>query len=272
MSKCGKFLPAVLGFTLLAAGVAPAADKPSADDLAKGQKKVEAELERLKGQGAQVKALDDEAINRELPGQLVYSVIYRQYPVARPTPEPLKSGNVYVVNGDKLELLNDAASMEKFLKGALKPVKDEDAARDAVKVWLLFSQETHQDGFFKFSIPDKELVVTVEKKVVTEATGKSVVDPKGGDKGEISVKLTFDGDGKLTKAVEDANLKAGVRPICQATKLLDADPLVRRMAEKDILVMGRYAKSYLDEQRAKAAPELQKAIDRIWQQILDEDR
>ena len=62
----------------------------------------------------------------------------------------------------------------------------------------------------------------------------------------------------------------GVRPICQATKLLDADPLVRRMAEQDILVMGQSAKEYLDEQRANAKPELKAAIDRIWKRIVDE--
>jgi predicted acylesterase/phospholipase RssA len=47
------------------------------------------------------------------------------------------------------------------------------------------------------------------------------------------------GGGKLTKAEEKSTLKAGVRPICQPTKLLDTDPLVRRIVEKDLLVMGR---------------------------------
>ena len=42
------------------------------------------------------------------------------------------------------------------------------------------------------------------------------------------------------------------------------------MAEQDILVMGKSAKAYLDEQRAKAEPELKAAIDRVWRRILDE--
>jgi hypothetical protein len=42
------------------------------------------------------------------------------------------------------------------------------------------------------------------------------------------------------------------------------------MAEKDILVMGRSARPYLDEQRAKASPDLRKAIDRVWRRIVDE--
>ena len=67
-------------------------------------------------------------------------------------------------------------------------------------------------------------------------------------------------------------LRPGIRPICQATKLLDRDPIVRRMAEQDVLVMGRAAKPYLDQVRATARPKLQQAIDRIWQRILDEGR
>lgn len=84
--------------------------------------------------------------------------------------------------------------------------------------------------------------------------------------------LTFDWAGKLVKVVDEAIVVAGPRPICQATKLLDPDPIVRGMAEQIILVMGRAAKEYLNEERAKASHELQKAIDRIWQKILDEGR
>ncbi len=44
------------------------------------------------------------------------------------------------------------------------------------------------------------------------------------------------------------------------------------MAEDAILVMGRAAGEYLDEQRARASPAVREAIDRIWLQILIEDR
>ena len=63
-----------------------------------------------------------------------------------------------------------------------------------------------------------------------------------------------------------------MRPICQSTKLLDSDPIVRKMAEQDLLIMGKAAKPYLDEQRAKVSPPLRDAIDKIWQQILIEGR
>jgi hypothetical protein len=44
------------------------------------------------------------------------------------------------------------------------------------------------------------------------------------------------------------------------------------MAEQDLLVMGKAAEAYLAEQRTEADPELQRAIDRIWERILAEDR
>src|SRR5207249_6646109 len=63
------------------------------------------------------------------------------------------------------------------------------------------------------------------------------------------------------------SIRPGPRPICQATKLLDADPLVRRICEQDLLIMGLSARDYLAEQRAAARPELRDAIDRLWQKI-----
>ena len=102
------------------------------------------------------------------------------------------------------------------------------------------------------------------------ASGKMVV-MQGGN-GAIDAKLTFDPDGALTKVEEVSKIRAGPRPICQATKLLDSDPIVRRMAEQDLLIMGRAARAYLDEQRGKASPELRRAIDRIWQRILEQDK
>jgi hypothetical protein len=92
----------------------------------------------------------------------------------------------------------------------------------------------------------------------------------GGNGGQVEATLVFDGAGKLASARQTAKLRQGNRPICQATKLLDADPIVRRMAEKDILVMGRAARDYLVEQQKMASPALKKAIDRVWKRIVDE--
>jgi hypothetical protein len=245
--------------------------KPTADQIQSAGKAIKDKFEPLKNADDKLLvSITDEAVVRALPGRVVFAVVFPQYPVARLAPEPLHLQNIFAVDKEgKVEHVTDAKTLEKFFRSALAPAKDDGAAKDAAQAWLRLSEELHQDKFFQFSIPEKELAVEKEKEG-RKVTGKAVVEPKGGNQGEIDVTLIFDADGKLAKADEKADLKAGIRPICQATKLLDTDPIVRRMAEKDILVMGRAAMPYLDEQRARAGPELQKAIDRIWQRILDE--
>jgi hypothetical protein len=185
-------------------------------------------------------------------------------------PPNLRSGNVFVVTQQgKVEVLSDTKAQERFFQGALRPAKDDAAAKQAAQAWLRLAEERHQDGFFQFSIAENDLSVTRQQEA-RRVSGRARVAPKGGDRGEIRATLVFDADGKLVRAEETADLHAGVRPICQATRLLDPDPVVRRMAEKDLLVLGRRAKPYLDEQRAQAGAALRRAIDRVWQRILEE--
>jgi hypothetical protein len=134
---------------------------------------------------------------------------------------------------------------------------------------VLLAAVLRQDGFYGFSLMDDSTKVAADK-AGRKASAKVVV-MKGGN-GEIDASLTFDEDGKFLKAADEAKLKPGPRPICQATKLLDPDPIVRAIAEQDLLCMGRAAKPYLDEQRARASPELQKAIDAAWRRICETDR
>ena len=116
--------------------------------------------------------------------------------------------------------------------------------------WLVLTQEAHQDGFFKFEVNKKNFAIEKAGDDIT-AIGRALV-MEGGN-GEINATLRFEG-GKLAKATESAKIIPGPRPICQATKLLDADPIVRRMAENDLLYLGDLVKDYLDEQRARATP------------------
>jgi hypothetical protein len=138
---------------------------------------------------------------------------------------------------------------------------------DAGLTWLRLSYVFSQDGFYTFGDPDVRVTTFADGSI--EVIGGVLVT--AGGKGQVRATLDFDSNGGLKDVSEDRRVCPGVRPICQATKLLDPDPLVRRMAEQDILVMGTAAKGYLDEQRAKANPELQKAIDRIWKRIMDEE-
>jgi hypothetical protein len=159
--------------------------------------------------------------------------------------------------------MTDPDELQDFFFNRLAPVADEDAAKDAGRTWLRLSEEFSQDGFFRFSKPTADFNQGIVTGDVT------VVD---GGRGSIQVQMAFDSNGELTDIQESRKVFRGVRPICQATKLLDCDPLVGRMAEQDILVMGSLAKEYLDEQRAKAKPELRQAIDLIWQRIVKEGR
>jgi len=93
----------------------------------------------------------------------------------------------------------------------------------------------------------------------------------GGGNGDISVTITF-ADGSIATIAGEAQIARGIRPKCQATLLLDTNPLVREIVEQDLLVMGRAALPYLAEQHAKASPELKKAIERIRKLILSSDR
>lgn len=233
----------------------------AADD--KAQKAADDYLAGLKTD-TKATAITDAAVGKALPGWTCFAVVFRQFPVAIEPPAPLKSGNVLAVKDGKVTVVSDAAALEKFVTDNLAAVKDEATAKAAATAWVRLSQELHTDGIFQFSIPEKGVTGDTGK-----ATATAEVEKKGGDSGQIAVTLTFK-EGKLIKAEEKAELKAGVRPRCQATRLLDKDPVIREIMEKDLLVMGRRIKWYLDEQRAKAGPELQKEIDRVWQRIVDE--
>ncbi len=252
-------------FALLSVSVLSAAETPDA---------LRNKLAEFPGaERGQVITIKDELLARALPGYSFYVVRFRQFPVAVAPPEPLNANNLFSVKSDgSVERIPDEETLKRFFRSALAPVRTEAGARDSVKAWLRLSEELHQDGFFQFSIPDQSIQISKTTNGGLQVSGKAVVNPHGGNTGAISASLTFDSDGAVTEASESAQIHSGIRPICQATKLLDPDPIVRRMAEQEILVMGKSAKSYLDEQRAKAAPELQHAIDKIWQRIVAEGR
>ncbi|MDD4890729.1 MAG: hypothetical protein PHU85_12465, partial [Phycisphaerae bacterium] len=170
----------------------------------------------------------------------------------------------------------DRTGLAKLFVASVAPAGDDKAARDTLVAWLRLSQELVQDGMFRFTIPADQIKVARTNSGMT-ATGQAVVDgggrpgPMMGNQGGITATLTFDPKGKLAKVDEKHNVQAGIRPVCQATKLLDADPIVRKMAEQDLLIMGSAAADYLAEQRAKASPQLQRAIDEMWRRIRERE-
>jgi hypothetical protein len=237
---------------------------PSKDAIAKAETALKEHLEKAKATGGQIVHLQTAALTKDFPQDIFFALRFRLFPVARVLPKGMKASNIFVVSKEgKVKHLHDAKELEKYFQKHLPAIKKQEQAQDALGGWLLLAQEFHQDGFFTFEILSKAFAIE-EKGKGYEAAGRAMV-MKGGN-GELSVTLTF-ADGKLTKVADASKVRPGPRPICQATKLLDADAIVRKMAEQDLLIMGLAAKEYLDEQRAQARPELRQAIDRLWQQI-----
>ncbi len=245
----------------------PGTKKLTDKELVAAKKAVDDHLEKIKSVGGTVELVKDEPIARSMPTHAFYTVRYRQFPIARQTPEGLKASNVFAVDGKgKVQILTTIAELQKFMKASLPAADSKAKLEDAARLAVRLGQEFHQDGMFRFKLEDDSTKATPGKG----ATAKAVV-MQGGN-GTYAVALKVDASGKLTSLEEKAAIRHGPRPICQATKLLDADPIVRGMAEQALLGMGRSAKEYLDEQRAKASPELKKAIDEMWQKIRDQDR
>jgi hypothetical protein len=264
----GRFMALLLFAGVATASLSAAAEDkqtgPSKEAVAKAEKIVKEHLDKIKGAGGQIIHIGDASLGKCFPTEVFFAVRFRQFPVARQLPEGLSASNVFVVNKDgKLMHLKGNPALAKHFNENAAAVKDKDAARETLASWLMLAQEFHQDGMFKFEVKKENFNIGDDLKTI----GRAVV-MQGGN-GEINVTLHFK-DGKVAKSEESSKIKPGPRPICQATKLLDADPIVRKMAENDLLYLGDLAKDYLDEQRSQATPELRQAIDRIWQRIVEQ--
>jgi hypothetical protein len=243
-----------------------------ADDVKDAEGKLKDYLGTIKGaEAGRSAALTADGVKETFPDHVLFSVLFPRFPVARVVPEPLKPANVIAVpkKDGKPILVTDTKLLEKLFKENARPIKTAAEADEAIKAWLRAAAELNQDGFYKFTVKLDDKTKTDGDTV--SGSGQAPVDPQGGNKGEVKATLTFK-EGKLASADTTVDLKPGVRPICQATKLLDLDPIVRGMAEQSIRVMGSAAKPYLDAQRAKGSRELREAIDRIWAQIVAEGR
>jgi len=242
---------------------------PATIAKADDQQLVEDYLMAREASGAVVRPITDDYVGRTFPNFSFFGVIFRQYPVAVlcPQAEDLKCSNVFFVKDEQVDFVATIRDLKFFFATQLSPVPSEQQASDAASTWLRFSEELKQDLFYTFSAP--EISYMPQADLILVRGHASVI---AGGEGNIDMLMNLGSAGSFVNVYEKSALRPGVRPICQATKLLDRDPIVRRMAEQDILVMGRPAKPYLDQVRAKAHPKLQQAIDRMWQRILDEGR
>ena len=251
-------LGAVL-FGLWPATLAKADDQQLVEDYLKGRG----------ASGAVVRPITDDYVGRTFPNFSFFGVIFRQFPVAVlcPQTQDLKCSNVFFVKDGQVDFVSTIPDLNFFFAAELGQAPSQESATDAASAWLRFSEELKQDLFYTFSAPE---ISYMPREDITSVRGHAAVT--AGGEGHVEMLMTFGTAGSLVQIYEKSALRPGVRPICQATKLLDRDPIVRRMAEQDVLVMGRAAKPYLDQVRATARPKLQQAIDRIWQRILGEGR
>jgi len=243
--------------------VIPAAAQGDPGDVQKAADLVRKHIDKLEhGKNAgEVLPQTGASVKATFPDHQIVLVRFRLFPVARVMPEGLNPSSIFAVNkAGNIEFVKDAKALEKFFHVHATAVNKEQDAKTLLSAWLTLTSEFHQDGMFKFEVLDKEFAINMEK-----ATGRVVV-MQGGN-GDLRAELVIGKDGKLAKATEKAAIRPGPRPICQATKLLDADPLVRRIVEQDLLIMGLAARAYMMDQRAVATPELRQAIDRVWRQI-----
>lgn len=221
---------------------------------------------------ARLQFLEDTTLSAAFQDSVFYSLKFPQWPIAFSVPEPLGNNNIFVFDRTgKLILIKSYEELEKLFRDRIHGIIDDQSARTATTAFLLLAEELAQDGMYQFTIPESEIKVTRNESGIA-TSGIATIKPVGGNAGEIAATLVFNSKGDVLSAHQTVNLKAGMRPICQSTKLLDPDPIVRRMAEQDLLIMGKAAKPYLDEQRKKLSPPLQEAIDKIWIRIQQEDR
>ena len=233
---------------------------------------VKRKLTELKGDGAAVKPIDPKD-TAAVPGFAFVGVYFPQFPVARAAPEPLKQQNLFAVDAaGKVTHLPDVVALEKMFKDKVGPIKDE---FKVANTFAHLAEVFYQDGFFKFELDKKSVkktIKTIGKDDLPVFVGQVNVVPEAGNKGYFRFEMVLDAKDKIVAITQDNKVVAGIRPRCQATRLLDPDPVIREICERDLLVMGRLAESYLMEQRALAGPKLQREIDRVWRRILDEGR
>jgi hypothetical protein len=232
---------------------------------------VQAVLAKLGVAQAPLRELDDAEVRSGLPGWHVLLLRFPQFPVARIPPKGLGSNNLFFVSPQgNVEIVHDPAQLRSWFQKHVR-VDSDKAAKTVLRAWLVLASELRQDGFYQFRLADESVVVTKTEKGML-VRGKMEVVPKAGNEGFLTAEMLVSPKGQLLEVREDVKLKAGIRPICQATKLLDPDPIVRRMAERDLLILGPLAIPYLSEQWRQADPQLRRAIERIQRQIEQGER
>jgi len=222
---------------------------------------------------AKLQFIDSAALQEAFPDSLFYVLRFPQWPLPIEPPPPLGNNNIFAVaKGSKLSApITSIEQLKLFLIKNSKATVSEANCRTLLEGAMALVQELSQDGMYQFAIDKHDISVTRTAQGRT-ASGQIKALPNGGNSGAVFVTLRFGLKSEVIGLDCQSKLVEGMRPICQSTKLLDADPIVRKMAEKDLLIMGRSAGEYLQWQREQVSPELKVEIDRVWARIIKEGR
>lgn len=254
----------------------PAVAPPSKEEKDKAEKAIRALLAGT--EVSAVNVLEDPELLRTFPQHLFFDVRYKYdygVPLGRVEGSMLwtvarKDAKATYLGGAR-QLRLDAPTLAEFVPPNIALLKDDAALKDAVRACLRLAIETLiERPWTSVAIQDDSIKVSADKTGKTAtgfAAGKGARGAEDGN-GALTVTLQVNDAGKVGKVDVVNKVRPGPRPICQATKLLDADPVVRAMAAEQLLLMGASCTDYLAQRRAEAASaELRQAIDAIGGRI-----
>ncbi len=271
ISSAARVLPLLLvlacaGPVLACAGPAATTPEPAGPDTplpptaSDAQAGADAWLTARQGEaGAAAVALESRELAALFPSASFFAVAYAQWPLAVQPPEGLASSNLLVVEaGGAIRAITSREGLDAFFAArfAGDAVFAGAIAERAARAYLQLVQALVQDGYYDFEIVEAS-------GAAGEGSARALVT-RGGN-GELRARLRLVDGALVVELVSE--LSPGPRPRCHATKLLDPDPIVRQIVTDDLLFMGPAARAYLLEQRARAAPALQQAIDALLAEI-----
>ncbi len=169
------------------------------------EKLVAAKLAELKAPatGKTEKMMSD-VLRRATPGTTFVVVFYNRFP-----PEKLPAGvahsTLFAVKMGKVTVIKDQKDLDAAFVEAAGKCSSEAQKKDAVTAYATLAVQLNRDGFFVFKQDDKAT------KVSGNTATAQMTAYKGGS-GDLTVTLTYDKTGKVTKAEQMNKLEAGVRP------------------------------------------------------------
>ncbi len=123
-------------FEKVAAEQRPGVQLPNA-----AEESIRRQFPAISGQGVPpLSLLIDEILRRTFPNQRIFVLRFRQFPVARMAPKPLKANNLFAVNNGKVRQLTDTKGLEEFFRAEMSGVTGVESAKDAVRAWLRLSE------------------------------------------------------------------------------------------------------------------------------------